>query len=31
MRLLNRREFNGLCVVLGTFVASSDGIGRRAC
>ena len=24
MRLLNRREFNGLCVVLGAFVASSD-------
>jgi diketogulonate reductase-like aldo/keto reductase len=24
MRLLNRREFNGLCVALGSFVASSD-------
>jgi diketogulonate reductase-like aldo/keto reductase len=24
MGLLNRREFNGLCVALGTFVASSD-------
>jgi diketogulonate reductase-like aldo/keto reductase len=24
MRLLNRRKFNGLCVALGAFVASSD-------
>ena len=24
MRLLNRREFNGLCVALGSLVASSD-------
>jgi diketogulonate reductase-like aldo/keto reductase len=24
MRLLNRREFNGLCAALGSFVASSD-------
>ena len=24
MRSLNRREFNGLCVALGAFVASSD-------
>src|SRR5215475_11834963 len=24
MRLLNRREFNGLCVALGSFVTSSD-------
>jgi hypothetical protein len=24
MRFLNRREFNGLCVALGSFVASSD-------
>ena len=24
MRLLNRREFNGLCVALGSFVAASD-------
>jgi diketogulonate reductase-like aldo/keto reductase len=24
MRVLNRREFNGLCVALGSFVASSD-------
>ena len=26
MRLLNRREFNGLCVALGSFVASSDAL-----
>jgi len=24
MRVLNRRAFNGLCVALGSFVASSD-------
>ena len=24
MQLLNRREFNGLCVALGSFVAASD-------
>ena len=26
MRLLNRREFNGLCVALGSYVASSDAL-----